>query len=166
MKQVLQGIFYCITGVLLLTGCAKKDNAELLGAQDGVDNSAINAQIEQYLRVRNIDAEVDPSGLYYHIYNVGDSVHYMLSLDNIPSVRYSRRLINGDLIDISPNATNFNGRPLKDHIAGWQIGLQKIAKGGKILLIIPPSLGFGNVAIDKIPANSILVCEITLVDFK
>jgi FKBP-type peptidyl-prolyl cis-trans isomerase len=91
----------------------------------------------------------------------------MLSLDNIPTLMYTRRLLNGDkLIDVSLSPTNFNNRPLKDHIAGWQIGLQKIAKGGKILLIIPPYLGFGNVAVDKIPSNSILVCELTLVDFK
>jgi FKBP-type peptidyl-prolyl cis-trans isomerase len=163
MKQVLQAIFSLSLGLILLSGCAKKDNVTLLE-----DASAVaDDQIEQYLRSHNIDALRDATGLYFKILDPGDSVHYMLSLDNIPTIMYTRRLLNDKLIDVSLSPTNFNNRPLKDHIAGWQIGLQKIAKGGKILLIIPPTLGFGNVAVDdKIPANSVLVCELTLVDFK
>lgn len=163
MKQVLQSIFFLILSLILFSGCAKKDNVSLLeSASDFADN-----QIEQYIHSHNIDAIRDATGLYYKILDPGDSIHYMLSLDNIPTIMYTRRLLNDKLIDVSLSPTNFNNRPLKDHIAGWQIGLQRIAKGGKILLIIPPNLGFGNVAVDdKIPANSVLVCELTLVDFK
>jgi len=163
MKQVLQAIFSLSLGLMLFSGCAKKDNVALLEDASGVADN----QIEQYLRSHNIDAIRDATGLYFQILDPGDSVHYMLSLDNIPTIMYTRRLLNDKLIDVSLSPTNFNNRPLKDHIAGWQIGLQKIAKGGKILLIIPPNLGFGGVAVDdKIPANSVLVCELTLVDFK
>jgi len=163
MKQVLQAIFSLSLGLMLFSGCAKKDNVALLEDASGV----VDNQIEQYLRSHNIDALRDATGLYFQILDPGDSVHYMLSLDNIPTIMYTRRLLNDKLIDVSLSPTNFNNRPLKDHIAGWQIGLQKIAKGGKILLIIPPNLGFGGVAVDdEIPANSVLVCELTLVDFK
>lgn len=166
MKQVLQTIFYCISALLLFTGCAKKENSLLADSANGVNEEVVNGQILQYIQSHNINATLDPSGLYYQVLDAGDSTRYMLSLNNVPSIIYTRRLIDDKMIDLSLSATNFNGRPLKDHIAGWQIGLQKIAKGGKILLIIPPYLGFGNVAVDKIPANSILVCELTLVDFK
>ena len=163
MKQVLQAIFSLSLGLMLFSGCAKKDNVALLEDASGV----VDNQIEQYLRSHNIEALRDATGLYFQILDPGDSVHYMLSLDNIPTIMYTRRLLNDKLIDVSLSPTNFNNRPLKDHIAGWQIGLQKIAKGGKILLIIPPSLGFGSVKVDdEIPANSVLVCELTLVDFK
>ncbi|HEY0610514.1 MAG TPA: FKBP-type peptidyl-prolyl cis-trans isomerase [Chitinophaga sp.] len=163
MKQVLPSIFSLFLGLILFSGCAKKDNVTLLeDASDVADN-----QIEQYIRSHNIDAIRDATGLYFQILDPGDSIHYMLSLDNIPTIMYTRRLLDDKQIDASLSPTNFNNRKLKDHIAGWQIGLQKIAKGGKILLIIPPTLGFGNVAVDdKIPANSVLVCELTLVDFK
>ncbi|WP_298738994.1 FKBP-type peptidyl-prolyl cis-trans isomerase [uncultured Chitinophaga sp.] len=163
MKQVLQAILSLFLGLILFSACAKKDNVTLL--EDA--GTFADDQIEQYLRSHNINATRDLTGLYYQILDPGDSVHYMLSMDNIPTIIYTRRLLNDKLVDVSLAPTNFNNRPLKDHIAGWQIGLQKIAKGGKILLIIPPSLGFGNVKVDdKIPANSVLVCELTLVDFK
>jgi FKBP-type peptidyl-prolyl cis-trans isomerase len=166
MKQVLQTILYALLSLLLFTGCDKKDGQlkaeDLNSATDGY----IDGQIEQYIRTHNIEATRDVTGLYYQILDPGDSTRYMLSLDNIPTITYTRRLLNDQLIDLSLSPTNFNGRPLKDHIAGWQIALQKIAKGGKILVIIPPSLGFGKVAVEKIPANSVLVCELTLVDFK
>jgi FKBP-type peptidyl-prolyl cis-trans isomerase len=163
MKQVLQSILFLILSLILFSGCAKKDSVNLFeSASDVADN-----QIEQYIRSHNIDAVRDASGLYYQVLDPGDSIHYMLSLDNVPTIMYTRRLLSDKLIDVSLSPTNFNNRPLKDHIAGWQLGLQRIAKGGKILLIIPPALGFGNVAVDdKIPANSVLVCELTLVDFK
>lgn len=163
MKQVLQSIPFLILSLILFSGCAKKDSVHLFeSASDVADN-----QIEQYIRSHNIDAVRDASGLYYKVLDPGDSIHYMLSLDNVPTIMYTRRLLSDKLIDVSLSPTNFNNRPLKDHIAGWQLGLQRIAKGGKILLIIPPALGFGNVAVDdKIPANSVLVCELTLVDFK
>lgn len=163
MKQVLQSIFYSILSLLLFTGCDKKDGVvPLEQAGDFLDNGPI----EQYIASHNIDAVRDATGLYYQILDRGDSTNYMLSLDNIPTITYTRRLLNDQLVDLSLSPTNFNGRPLKDHIAGWQIGLQKIAKGGKILVIIPPGLGFGKVAVEKIPPNSVLVCELTLVDFK
>lgn len=166
MKQVLQFILLSVIGLSLLSGCDKRESAELLNVADGFAPGPGNPLIEQYINSHNIDATRDPSGLYYQILDYGDSTHYITSLENIPTITYSRRLINDKLIDLSLAATDFNGRRLKDHIAGWQIGLRKVPKGGKILLIIPPSLGFGNIAVDKIPPNSILVCELTLVDFR
>ena len=51
-------------------------------------------------------------------------------------------------------------------ILGWQKGIPLIQKGGSINLYIPPSLGYGANATGSIPANSILVFTIQLVDFK
>ncbi|HET8828665.1 MAG TPA: FKBP-type peptidyl-prolyl cis-trans isomerase, partial [Pelobium sp.] len=47
-------------------------------------------------------------------------------------------------------------------IAGWRLGIPKIRTGGKIRLIIPSGYGYGDVAKQGIPANSILDFEIEL----
>ncbi|HEY1164069.1 MAG TPA: hypothetical protein VGE90_02855, partial [Chitinophaga sp.] len=82
---------------MLFSGCAKKDDVKLF--EDA--SAAADNQIEQYLRSHNIDALRDATGLYFQILDPGDSVHYMLSLDNIPTIMYTRRLLSDKLIDVS-----------------------------------------------------------------
>ncbi len=166
MKLHLHTVFYCLTAILLLAGCVKNEASNDALGMDSFGN-AEDAAIINYLQANNIKATRDNSGLYYQIIQYGDSVH-RIGLDNVPSIIYTRRLLNGTAVDASLQATSFDGRKLKDHIVGWQIGLQKITKGGKIFLIIPSYLGFGNASLNGIgiPSNAILVCELQLVDFK
>jgi FKBP-type peptidyl-prolyl cis-trans isomerase FkpA len=55
-------------------------------------------------------------------------------------------------------------------IEGWKKGLPLIGKSGSITLYIPPSLGYGAVDVKDgqghvvIPANSILIFDIDLID--
>jgi FKBP-type peptidyl-prolyl cis-trans isomerase len=49
-------------------------------------------------------------------------------------------------------------------IAGWTEGLQKISKGGKIKLFVPPSLGYGDDGRPGIPPGSVLVFDVELLD--
>ncbi|ESP04504.1 hypothetical protein LOTGIDRAFT_170749 [Lottia gigantea] len=52
-------------------------------------------------------------------------------------------------------------------IKGWDTGLVGLKKGGKRMLIIPPSLGYGAQGMgDRIPANSTLIFETELVRAK
>ncbi|QCI17331.1 FKBP-type peptidyl-prolyl cis-trans isomerase [Buchnera aphidicola (Aphis helianthi)] len=82
------------------------------------------------------------------------------------TVHYKGSLINGIEFDNS----YIRGKPvtfmLKDVILGWQEGLKYIKKNGKIKLVIPPSLGYGNTGLNGIPGNSTLIFDIELVDVK
>jgi peptidylprolyl isomerase len=47
-------------------------------------------------------------------------------------------------------------------IKGWEEGLLLLRPGGSIMLVVPPELGYGSRAHNNIPANSILIFEISL----
>jgi len=70
-------------------------------------------------------------------------------------------LLDGTTFDQQTDASK-TGWPLGSLIAGWQIGLPLIQKGGKIKLIVPSSLAYG--CGGNLPANSILYFDVHLVD--
>jgi FKBP-type peptidyl-prolyl cis-trans isomerase FkpA len=56
--------------------------------------------------------------------------------------------------------------PLYQLIEGWQIGIPKFGKGGKGKLLVPSRLGYGSSDRGSIPANSTLIFDIELLDWK
>ncbi|HFC10918.1 MAG TPA: FKBP-type peptidyl-prolyl cis-trans isomerase [Candidatus Kaiserbacteria bacterium] len=81
------------------------------------------------------------------------------------SVAYIGTLTNGTVFD---STSKHNGEPFTftlgaGHvIAGWDQGVAGMKVGGERTLVIPPSLGYGSQASDKIPANSTLIFKIKL----
>ena len=84
------------------------------------------------------------------------------------TVNYKGMLLNGTVFDASDDA-----HPLKTRLGrgelidGWEEALQKMQKGEKWLLIVPPEMGYG--ARGKppaIPRRATLVFEMELVDFE
>lgn len=47
---------------------------------------------------------------------------------------------------------------------GWDEGLRLLKKGSKARFIIPPNLGYGEMQLEKIPANSTLIFDVELID--
>ncbi|AYN24557.1 FKBP-type peptidyl-prolyl cis-trans isomerase [Buchnera aphidicola] len=106
-----------------------------------------------------------PSGLLYIVENLGEGEEIKTKNTEF-TVHYKGSLINGVEFDSSYKRGNPVTLTLKDVILGWQEGLKYIKKGGKIKLIIPPNLGYGSNRINGIPANSILIFDIELLDIK
>jgi FKBP-type peptidyl-prolyl cis-trans isomerase len=79
-------------------------------------------------------------------------------------VHYIGRLQTGQIIDSSRE----RNEPLRftlgagDVIRGWDEGLVGMRVGGKRVLVVPPSYGYGAQAIGPIPPNSTLIFEIEL----
>lgn len=168
MKLLIHtGYYVGLLVLVLLTGCAKKDLslAEMDALRQG-NSGNDDAKINEYLVKYNIEAVRDPSGLYYKILYFGDSLSVMQS-NSVPTLAYTNKLLNDKVVATSFGGTDFENRQLKDHILGWQIGLRRISKGGRILLFIPSTLAFGPQPIGNlIPANSVLISEVELIDFK
>lgn len=84
-------------------------------------------------------------------------------------VNYTGWLINGSKFDTSegkaPGYFEFlmnAGQVIK----GWEEGVRGMKVGGKRQLVIPPDLAYGTGGSGAIPANAILVFEITLVQVR
>lgn len=79
------------------------------------------------------------------------------------TVHYTGRLQNGTVFDTSVGKSPFSFQLGTGYvIPGWDRGLQGMKVGGKRLLIVPPSLGYGAQDYGPIPANSTLVFEVEL----
>lgn len=81
-------------------------------------------------------------------------------------VHYVGRLQSGQVFDSSRD----RGQPFAftlgagDVIRGWDQGLVGMKVGGKRVLVIPPSLGYGAQGFGPIPGNSTLIFEVELLN--
>jgi FKBP-type peptidyl-prolyl cis-trans isomerase FkpA len=119
------------------------------------------AQLENYIASANITGAVKHcSGMYYQVLSDGSGT--APGVCSVVTVNYKGMLTTGAVFD-STSTTPISFTLLLT-IEGWKKGVPLIHKGGKIRLYIPPSLGYGANAIGQIPANSILIFDVELVD--
>jgi FKBP-type peptidyl-prolyl cis-trans isomerase len=115
---------------------------------------------------KNTNVIEQPDGLRYEIIRPGDGP--LPKPGQIVLVDYVGRLADGTVFDRTDN------EPLNVEVGsvirGWNEGIQKIRKGGRIKLYIPPALGYGEIVmsghVSGIPPNSTLLYEIDLLEIK
>ncbi|MCK3654929.1 peptidylprolyl isomerase [Pasteurellaceae bacterium Macca] len=104
------------------------------------------------------------SGLLYKIEKAGEG-NSPKATDTV-KVHYKGTLTDGTVFDSSLE----RGQPiefqLNQLIPAWVEAIPMLKKGGKMEIVVPPALGYGDRQAGKIPANSTLVFEIELLDFK
>lgn len=105
-----------------------------------------------------------PSGLVYEIVQPGEGPAPKPT-DTV-KVHYTGALVNGTVFDSSVQRGEPVEFQLDQVIPGWTEGLQKISKGGKIKLYIPPQLGYGDEGRPQIPPASTLVFDVELLEIK
>jgi FKBP-type peptidyl-prolyl cis-trans isomerase FkpA len=167
MKRILFGLFAILT--LSQQACVK--GSDECAAQD-VNLAAPAAErtdVRNYLTNNGLTAVEHSSGFFYSIVNPGSTTS-IANLCSSVTVKYTGKLTNGTVFDATPagQTVTFD---LYRVIIGWQKGMSLIQKGGKINLYIPPTLGYGSTAVTDpntgaviVPANSILVFEVELID--
>ena len=140
--KILASVFFI---GMISFGCKKGDSPETL---------------DQYITRANLTSTVtkDPRGFYYQIINPGTGA--TPTLTSKVSVFYKGTLTNGSVFD-QTNATPVTFG-LNQLILGWQYGIPLVKAGGRIMLYLPPSLGYGSQSTGTIPANSVLIFDITL----
>lgn len=146
--------------ITLFLGCGKDDNPVVCtyDACSIVAPESEVAAVETYLANSKIaTATKHCSGVYYRIETPGNGTKPTACTD--VKVTYTGKLTNENVFDAGTITYN-----LSDLITGWKNTVPLIGEGGRIHLYIPPSLGYGNRQVGSIPANSILIFEVDLVD--
>jgi len=135
-------------------GCKKRKTINQAEADENI--------INKYISDNNLNAQASGSGLHYVITSPGTGLQP--NANSTVTVKYDGILINGTVFDQS-SATGLSF-PLSSVIKGWQEGIPLFKKGGKGTLLIPSALGYGDQATGKIPANSVLIFNLELLDVK
>ncbi len=153
-----------LLAVLLLAGCKSRNEV------DSANLQRREAQIiREYLADKNIQAELDPSGIYFRILAPSNTNVRPQAFDTV-SVKYTGAVLYGKIFD----TTKFTDTParlvLNTTIPGWQVMLSQMQQGERRELYIPSTLAYGgsgqtdrNTGRLIIPPNSILVFEVELV---
>ena len=126
-----------------------------------VDYAQIDEDIIlQYITDNNLNAQATGSGLYYVIDNPGNGD--TPNINSTVTVAYVGKLTDGTIFDQSGTVpATF---PLSGVIQGWQEGIPLFNEGGSGTLLIPSALGYGNQAVGSIPANSVLIFDVELIN--
>ena len=126
------------------------------------------AKGEKFLaeNARKDGVKTTESGLQYQVIrHAGDVNAPRPGKDSVVRVFYKGTLLDGTVFD-----QNIGGEPLEfplsSVIPGWAEGVSLMQKGAKYRFWIPPELGYGDRAVGKIPANSVIVFEVELVDVR
>ncbi|MDR1816956.1 MAG: FKBP-type peptidyl-prolyl cis-trans isomerase [Puniceicoccales bacterium] len=144
-----------------------KANEAKMKAKNEERLKAWETKNKDFLREKDKDATVKntPTGLRYKIVVPGSAEKPVIT--SKVKVTYVGKLVDGTVFDSSAKHGN---QPvefrLNEVIPGWGEGLQKIGKGGKILLYVPASLGYGDTGGGgAIPPKATLEFEVELLDF-
>lgn len=102
-----------------------------------------------------------PCGVLYKVLEQGTGT-VSPQLSSVVTVHYRGTLINGREFDNSWKRSCPEAFRLNQVIEGWQQALQQMHVGGKWIVYIPYTLGYGNRPSGPIPAFSTLVFEVEL----
>jgi FKBP-type peptidyl-prolyl cis-trans isomerase len=108
------------------------------------------------------DVKETPTGLQYRVLQEGDGAKP--KLDDKVKVHYVGRLINGTKFDSSVDRGEPTEFGLNQVIKGWTEGLQLMNTGSKYEFFIHPKIAYGPRTRPQIPANSLLIFEVELLE--
>ena len=111
---------------------------------------------------KKIDIKETPTGLQYRALKEGDGEKP--NADEKVKVHYVGRLIDGTKFDSSIDRGEPAEFGLNQVIKGWTEGLQLMKTGSKYEFFIHPKLAYGSRPRPQIPANSLLIFEVELIE--
>jgi FKBP-type peptidyl-prolyl cis-trans isomerase len=156
-QYIMKKIFFAglISMLLFANSSCLKDK----GCQNKTVQSEA-AAISAYATANGINGTTHSSGVVYEVTVPGSGARP--TPYSKVSIRYVGKLLDGTVFDSQlTNTVTFN---LGESIAGFQIALQQVQKGGSIRFIIPSSLAYGCSGQNTIPSNAILYFEVQLID--
>ncbi len=154
MKKI---VFLMLMVTIAVSACKKRETID----QDLIDDEIIRTHIER----NNLGVyEKTSTGLYLQVVTPGTGQTPRADSSNI-TINYVGRLLTGKIFDASPPSAP-RSFDLKDLIEGWKEGIPTIKEGGRIRMLVPSRLGYGQGGVDGIPPNSVIYFDIELITVK
>ena len=135
-----------------------RDKAKL----EGDTNLKIAEEFLDKNKKNNNEIKETPTGLQYKVLKEGTGVSPN-STDKV-RVHYVGKLLDGSVFDSSVERGEPSEFGLNQVIKGWTEGLQLMKIGGKYEFFIHPKIAYGSRPRPSIPANSLLIFEVELLD--
>ncbi len=157
---MIRTLIVLISFCTVMLSCKKSSSDCNFTASGVVVPPSEMTNLQAWVAANKPAALLHPGGFYYEIIAAGTGTVTPQICSNV-KVKYAGYLTNGTKFDEELTGITFK---LGQLIVGWQRGLPLIKAGGTIYLYLPPSLGYGNTAVGVIPANSILIFSIDLMD--
>lgn len=151
--------------VFSLYACSKTSTTSTNNcvSTNGVPTTAEVDSLQRFLTSKNITATKDSRGYFVETLGAGYGINNPLPNSSV-TVKYRGALADGTGFDSTATGETATFQ-LGGVILGWQYAIPQLKKGAIINLYLPPSLGYGCSASSKIPASSILIFRIELVNF-
>ena len=139
---------------------------ELKKAEEAEDQKRLDeepARIAKFVKDHNVKVAPSATGVYYLEIVKGNGP--VVDNGDLVSIHYNLYNINDQLIE-----TSYGAEPMQfvygrgEMVPGIEEAVGNMRVGGKATIIVPSTMGFGDVAIDKdLPANSTVVFDLELI---
>ena len=130
--------------------------------KEGETNLKIADEFLAKNKQENPDVKETPTGLQYRVIKEGEG-ESPSQTDRV-KVHYAGKLIDGTEFDSSYERGEPTEFGLNQVIKGWTEGLQLMKVGSKYEFFIHPKIAYGSRPRPTIPANSVLIFEVELLD--
>lgn len=162
VKDIIAGKESRITDEQINDAVKKMTEIAMKKQQESAEKNAKDGAEFLKKNLEKSGIKVTKSGLQYKVIKEGTGPK-AVATDTV-SVHYKGTLIDGKEFDSSYKRNEPAVFELGRVIPGWVEGIQLMSKGSKYELIIPSDLGYGERANAAIPANSVLIFEVELLD--
>lgn len=153
MKKVIAYLATLFACLFMTTACVKNEDTSEENRQKGIEYLEENAKKEGVV--------VTPSGLQYEVLRQGTG-KTPRATDKVKCY-YRGRFVNGQMFDGTEEGSPATF-PVNVLIPGWIEGLQLMNEGSVYRFTIPYELGYGPKDYRGIPAYSVLIFEIELLE--
>ena len=158
----MKNFFYLVTFLLVGLAACKKDEA---CPQESSSSAPANERqvIRDYLNANGLSATEHSSGIFIAVADSGTGAKP--SICNRVVVHYNGMFMQSGASFDAGNNVSFL---LSEVIAGWQKGVQALKPGGRMMLYVPPTMGYGandypSSTNPAIPGGSYLKFDVQLV---
>jgi FKBP-type peptidyl-prolyl cis-trans isomerase len=171
-------VIFILLPLMLLLSCRKQAASEKAPEMTANEEKEMLMRVNKFLVQKDVELiqsyakrhgwnmEVSETGLFYEIYETAHGKK--VEQGDVLNLKYELSLLDGTLCYTSEKDGNKIFRLGKSQeIAGLEQGVALMQEGDKARFIIPPHLAYGLLGDEnRIPARSIIIYQVELVDVK